>query len=226
MSDQTGPSELEIRKVRLEERRHRAEIAKWLIIAVGAAVSFAVIDVGRLRLEQFRVRAENDRELLAAYLTATESPQPDVWKRKLNILGTFSDDQRIRNWADGELKFIDEFAALDALYRETLKVASELVARRDLADAQRQAARIRYEQLYWADLPFAGESGAVIGAMVIFRNKLLEVEAAPQEESNWIDLNIALIQLSKALRESHKELAQNLAANTKVDGPTQNGPLR
>ena len=89
--------------------------------------SFYVIDYGKLTLEQYRVRADGQRQLLEAYLKATESPEPDVWKRKLHILENFADDDHMRQWAQAELKYIQEFAGLDALYRETLKVASQLV---------------------------------------------------------------------------------------------------
>src|SRR5262245_36218721 len=110
------------------------EIAKWIIVALGAVVSFYVIDVGKLRLEEFRSRAENQRSLLTAYLNATEAVQPDVWKRKLRVLQTFSDDARIREWAGQELEYIQNFAALDALYVETMRVAAQLVSRSSVKD--------------------------------------------------------------------------------------------
>jgi len=125
--DEAAQMALELRKVRLEEWRFMGEIAKWLIAGVAAVVSFYVIDFGKLKLEEFKSRAENQRQLLQAYLSATESVQPDVWKRKLRVLQTYSDDDRIRKWAGGELQFIEQYAELNALYRETLKVASQLV---------------------------------------------------------------------------------------------------
>src|ERR1700752_856463 len=158
MSDTGRAPDLEHQKLKLDEARHRTEIIKWIVVAVGAIISFWVIDLGRLRLEEFRSHAEDRRALLQAYLTATESVQPDVWKRKLRILQTLPDDQRIRTWADGELLYIEEYAAKAALYQETMKTASQLVNKESLKDLQRQAARSRYEQLYWADLPFVKES--------------------------------------------------------------------
>ena len=75
-------------KLKLERSKQRTEVLKWIVIAIGAVVSFFVIDFGRLQLEKFQATAKNERELLAAYLTATKSVQPEVWKRKLQILKT------------------------------------------------------------------------------------------------------------------------------------------
>jgi len=194
--------DLELLKFRLEKARYRTDILKWIVIAIGAIVSFAVIDYGKLRLEQFRVVADNQRQLLDAYLRTTESVQPDVWKRKLHVLENFADDERMRQWAQRELRYIESFAALDALYRETLKVASQLVERGRLNDPERIRARVRYNQLYWADLPYAGESQAVISTMIAFRDQLMAAERAPTDKQAWENLNGRLIGLSKALRES------------------------
>jgi hypothetical protein len=202
MSDIDDHIGLEHRRLKLEESRFRSDVVKWAIVALGAVVSFYVIDVGKLRLEEFRSRAENQRALLQSYLTATESVQPDIWKRKLRVLQTFSDDQRIRTWAGDELVYIENFAALDALYRETLKVASQLVSQDTIKDPQRQVVRARYEQLYWADLPFAKESDAVAQSMVAFRTSLVKAEENPKNTEAWHDLDISLITLSQALRDS------------------------
>jgi hypothetical protein len=188
------------------------EIAKWIIVAVGAVVSFYVIDLGKLRLEEFRSRAENQRSLLTAYLNATEAVQPDVWKRKLRVLQTFSDDARIREWAAQELEYIENFAALDALYVEAMKVAAQLVSRTSLKDPKRDAIRARYEQLYWADLPFYKESKEVESAMVAFRSALEMAEANPASASAWQELNGAMIKLSGALRESQHSRSANQPA--------------
>ena len=191
----------EQKRMKLEELRLRYEVLKWALVAIGAIVSFYVIDVGKLRLEEFRSRADNQRALLQSYLGATESVQPDVWKRKLRVLQTFSDDQNIRAWAGEELKYIENFAALDALQRETLKVASQLVSAGSLLDPQRKVVRARYEQLYWADLPFAKESGSVAQAMIAFRTALVEAELNPKNPDAWQNLEIKLFQLSVALRD-------------------------
>ena len=94
---------------------------------MGAVISFVVVDVGKLWLEQFRAAAEDRRELLNSYLKATEAPDPEVWKRKLKLILSFSADKDTQSWARRELDYIEEFAELETLYRETLKVASQLV---------------------------------------------------------------------------------------------------
>lgn len=196
---------LELAKLKLEQARYRADVLKWIVVAVGAVISFAVIDYGKLRLEQFKATAENQRELLNAYLRATESPEPDVWKRKLQLIKTVTEDRPTVEWVDKELKYINEYAALDALYRETLKVVSQLVEPSRLAEPERVQARARYNQLYWADLPFAGESQDVITAMIKFRNQLLIAEESGADlnrREEWILLNSKLLDLSNALRES------------------------
>jgi hypothetical protein len=194
--------DLERLKFDLERSRYRMDVLKWVVLAVGAVVSFWVIDLGKLQLEKFRVRADNQRQLLEAYLKATESAQPDIWRRKLHILENFADDEHMRQWAQAELKYIQDFAGLDALYRETLKVASQLVEPTRLNTPERVQARIRYNQLYWADLPFARESPEVAGAMVSFREQLLIAERAPADPGAWNDLNRRLINLSTVLRDA------------------------
>lgn len=197
-----GAADLELRKFLLERARYRTDLLKWIVVAIGAIASFAVIDYGKLRLEQFRVTSDSQRQLLEAYLKATESPEPDVWKRKLHVLYSFADDDRLRRWAQEQFEYIDSFAALDALYRETLKVASQLVEPGRLNNPERVTARVRFDQLYWADLPFAGEHQAVIEGMIAFRNQLLAAEAATGDSQAWSALNGRLIALSKALKDS------------------------
>jgi hypothetical protein len=89
-----------------------------------------------------------------------------------------------------------------------VQVAAQLTQRTALGTAERTRARARYEQLYWADLPFAGESAPVIGVMRRFREKLLEAEAAPDDQTTWNELNTALIELARVLSEetpAHQE---------------------
>jgi hypothetical protein len=202
MSDTANQDSLELRKLRLEERRYLADIVKWVIIAVGTVISFYVIDVGKLNLEKFKASAENQRLLLKEYLTATETVQPEVWKRKLHVLANYSDDPHIRSWSEAQLRYIQDYAGKDALYRETLKVASQLVHWPSSKDPQRELARNRFEQLYWADLPFAKEDGPVVDGMVKFRELLLLAEANPNKPGRWADLDIALIHLAQALQQS------------------------
>src|SRR5437867_1486943 len=110
MSSTPNPDTLELRRLRLEERRYLSEILKWVIVAAGAVISFYVIDVGKLRLEEFRTRAEYQRSLLKEYLTATETAQPEVWKRKLHVLATYSNDNQIRSWAKEQSKYVEDYA--------------------------------------------------------------------------------------------------------------------
>lgn len=196
---------LEVRKFQLERARYRADVLKWVVVAVGAVISFAVIDYGKLQLEKFRAEAENQRELLKAYLKATESPEPEVWKRKLKLILNSTYDDKTTAWAEAELTYINNFAALDALYRETLKVASQLIDPKRLNEPDRAQARARFDQLYWADLPYAGESDQVISAMIEFRNQLIVAENAGSSvegREQWEKLNRNLIGLSSALRQS------------------------
>lgn len=201
-----GTTNMEYEKLQLEQARYRIEILKWVVVAVGAVISFAVLDFGKLRLEQFRAKAENQRQLLNAYLVATEAPEPDIWRRKLHLIRNSTSDAQTTKWADAELNYINNFAALDTLYRETLKVASQLVEPSRMNEPERVQARARYNQLYWADLPYAGESPDVIKAMIAFRKQLLIAEKSAMAEGvvaqPWEELNDRLIDLSKALRKS------------------------
>jgi hypothetical protein len=207
---------VEIEKLRLEQARYRSDLLKWVVVAIGAVISFAVIDYGKLRLEQFRATAENQRELLNAYLKSTESPEPDIWRRKLRLIVHSTGDPRTNLWAQAELEYIDNFAELDTLYRETLKVASQLVEPSFINEPDRVRARARYNQLYWADLPYAGESEEVIKAMIAFRNQLIIAETKgvdSEGHKEWEELNRRLIQLSKALRESSPYKTLNSTEN-------------
>lgn len=203
MADETQDSKkLDHLQYRLEVARFRAELGKWAILAVGAVVSFYLLDLGKLNLEQARFRAETKRQLLDAYFRASESPQPEVWKRKLYILENIADDESTKKWAHRELEFVREFAELNTLYRETLNTACQLTDRRRLKEPARIRARARYEQLYWADLPFAKESQEVESAMVEFRSRLIEAENSPDDAVRWDELNSHLLRLSRALRNS------------------------
>lgn len=206
MDSPNATLELEVEKLRLEKARHQSDIVKWVIIATGAVISFAVIDYGKLKLEQFRATSQNQRELLNSYLRATESPEPDVWKRKLHLILSSSSDSQTTKWAKRELDYIDNFAALDALYRETLKVASQLVEPSRINEPDRIQARARFNQLYWADLPFAGESPGVIDAMIGFRDQLIAAETSSSDTVQWEALNGKLIKLSQALRDATRLL--------------------
>src|SRR5262250_188044 len=102
--------DLERRKFELERSRYLMDVLRWIVVAVGAVASFYVIDLGKLRLERAQATADNQRQLLEAYLKATESAEPEVWKRKLGVLLKFGDDERTKQWAREELNYIDTFA--------------------------------------------------------------------------------------------------------------------
>ncbi len=207
------PVSLEVERLRLEQSRYRMEIVKWIIIALGTVISFAVIDYGKLRLEQLRVTSQNHRELLNAYLTATDSAQPDVWKRKLHLISNMTDDQKTAQWVEEELTYIAKYAELNSLYRETLKIASQLVDQTRVNEPDRIQARARYNQLYWADLPYAGEDQKVAEAMVDFRKKLIAAETAGPtgRDRAWQDLYQSLLDLSDKLRKATPNDSRNPA---------------
>jgi hypothetical protein len=196
---------LETAKLQLERDRYRAEIVKWIVVAIGAAVSFAVIDYGKLRLERARLASDNQLKFIEAYSKATEAAEPEIWKRKLEVLQLFATDDHVRAWARNQLDYIDEFAALDALYRETLRTASQLVDPSTVKDPDRPKARRRFEQLYWADLPFAGESTEVESGMVAFRKGLVAAEQTPTDVEAWTDLNSLLIKLSGTFKQATRK---------------------
>jgi hypothetical protein len=210
LNAETKPSDahetnLEILKLDLERDRYRAEIIKWIVLAIGAAVSFAVIDYGKLRLERARLASDNQFKFIEAYTKAMESAEPEIWKRRLDVLHLFATDDKVRGWATNQLNYIDRFAALDALYRETVKTASQLVDRSTVNDPERMKARRRFEQLYWADLPFAGESSEVESGMVAFRDGLVAAEQAPKDVAAWNNLNSLLIKLSKIFKGATRQ---------------------
>src|SRR5687768_10156434 len=107
--DQAHSQKMDLLKYELEQSRFRAETVKWIAIAVGAVASFAVIDYGKLRLEQFRTNADIEHQMLEAYFKATESAQPDVWRRKLQVLLYSSQDPQIVRWVETELFRIKSF---------------------------------------------------------------------------------------------------------------------
>jgi hypothetical protein len=198
-------SNLEVLKFRLERARFRSEIVKWIVVAAGVAVSFAIIDYGKLRLERMRLASDNQLRFIEAYSRATDAAEPEIWKRKLDVLQLFATDDKVRSWAVHQLDYIDTFAALDTLYRETLKTASQLVDPATLNDPERMKARRRFEQLYWADLPFAGESSEVASKMIDFRNGLIAAEKTSSAGEAWPELNSLLIQLSETLRQATRK---------------------
>ena len=194
---------LESEKLSLEKSKHRIELIKWLLIALGAVASFWVIDYGKLKLEKYRAQSQNERELLMSYLTAMESEKPEIWRRKIQFLMQYSSDSRIKAFSQNQIEYINKYAELDALYRETLKVASKISIKDGYSPEERREEIQRFEQLYWAELPLAGESDAVSIAMVDFRKKLhLTGQNNDLEEAYWNKINLSLLELATAIRSS------------------------
>ncbi|CDT96217.1 hypothetical protein VDIAB_290006 [Vibrio diabolicus] len=194
---------LELRKLSLEKTRLRVELMKWMFIAFGAVASFWIIDIGKLKLEQYRAQSQNERELLISYLGAMESERPEVWRRKIQFLMQYSNDSRIKSFSHNQIEYINKYAELGALYRETLKVASMLSVRDSLTQSERGKKIQKFEQLYWAELPLAGESESVSKAMIKFRKQLYSTYNDSKSESEyWKHLNVSLLELATAIRSS------------------------
>ena len=181
------------------------ELLKWAVAAFGAMVSFFIIDLGRLNLEKYKTKTQKEQSLLNSYLLATETPDPDLWLRKLRLIKMFSTDSQILEWASGEEKFIKEQSALIELYKETVKVTSILANRKTYNTPDWIEASKRYYQLYWADLPYYGESQPVISTMMEFKKQFDKIENDRTTEQ-WEAMNIALIELAETLREETKKL--------------------
>ena len=49
----TFEQSLELEKLKIEKIQARNELIKWALIAVGAIISFYIIDLGKLRIEKF-----------------------------------------------------------------------------------------------------------------------------------------------------------------------------
>ncbi|GAA3653695.1 hypothetical protein [Flavivirga jejuensis] len=180
-------------------------LLKWVVAAIGAVATFFVIDIGKLKLEKYKAKTQKEQSLLNSYLQATETPDPDLWLRKLRLIKIFSTDSHILEWASGEEKFIKEQSALIELYRETVKVTSILANRNTYNTPDWIEASKRYYQLYWADLPYYGESQPVISTMIEFKKKFDKIENDSDVEQ-WRAMNIALIKLAKTLKEETKKL--------------------
>ncbi|MGV8986417.1 MAG: hypothetical protein ACOH2H_09055 [Cypionkella sp.] len=168
-------------------------------MAIGAAISFLVIDYGRLQLERFRVSAENERALLNAYLLASDTQNPDLWLRKLELIQTLSIDPALKDWAGREITYVKNCSAKAVIYQETLRVAASLLDPQT-EPTERAAAQRRFEQLYWADLPYVHEGPGVAGAMVHFREAFVAAGSSPAADG-LTALNVAMINLGKALSD-------------------------
>ncbi len=199
-------NEKEIAELALENRKLFFEIIKWTILSLGVVISFWIIDVGKLQLEEKRASNENKKNLLNAYLEATETPDPDLWLRKLRLIKALSDKNvtDMKSWATQEEKYIKEVSALVVLYQETMKVASVLSNRDQFQADEWKKSRNRFYELYHGDLVFFGESKKVEDAMVKFKKSFEAITKSKQK--NWDGLDQELLMLVITLSEETEKL--------------------
>ena len=207
---------LDLLKLDLEKSRLKLDVFKWIIVVVGAIASFWVIDVGRLKLEEFKVTAENERALLNAYLLASETTQPEVWVRKLQVISTLSTNPDLRSWAVGQLSYVRKCSAKESIYQDALRTAAALVHPAGKIESDVVAARQRFEELFWADLPYVGESKEVVDAMVSFRMALIAAESGPASGSDpAVGVNSAMLVLAAALSKDNPQNDPKCTASDK-----------
>ena len=207
---------LDLLKLDLEKSRLKLDVVKWFIVVVGAIVSFWVIDVGRLKLEEFKATAENERALLNAYLLASETTQPEVWVRKLQVISTLSTNPDLRSWAVGQLSYVRKCSAKESIYQDALRTAAALVHPAGKIESDVVAARQRFEELFWADLPYVGESKEVVDAMVSFRMALIAAESGPASGSDpAVGVNSAMLVLAAALSKDNPQNDPKCTASDK-----------
>jgi hypothetical protein len=195
---ETQKLKLERDKLALERRKLDLELYKWIVVAIGAVISFAVVDFGKLKIEEFRETSKHERELLSSYLKAIESPKPEIWKRKLQFIKSFTKDDNILAWAKEQLTFFGNLGTKESLYGEALETARKLSG----PGTRDEKLWTRFEELYWSELPFVGESSDMVNAMVRFRKALVSAHAAPEidSEEEWSQVKRALIQLTRTVK--------------------------
>jgi hypothetical protein len=189
----------------LEKLKLKFQILKWILIAIATVFTFWVIDVGKLNIEKFKAHTRHEEKLLDAYILATKSSDPEEWKRKLNLLSHFSKDSSIIKWTQKEKVYIYEKAPLLTVYKETVRVCSIVANRQLYASDEWNNALKRYYQLYWADLPFYGETQNIIEVMISFKSELDKIESKEDIEQ-WKNLDYALIELSEVFKEEYIKL--------------------
>lgn len=205
IEDLTFEQKVEYQKLKNERFKSYVELSKWIIISVGAVISFLVIDIGNLKVAEFKADTAHEENLLESYLESAKTANPDLWTRKLRLIREFSNDSVIINWAVKEEEYIKNKAALLSLYKETVSVSS-ILANENLYETEEwKKASKRYYQLYWAELPFYGETKPVIIKMIKFKNKLdsLKINEKPDK---WREMNNALHALSTALKKESQLL--------------------
>lgn len=199
-------TEKEIAEIALEYGKLIFAAIKWAIIAVGVVISFWIIDVGKLKLEKQKAVNLNKQNLLNTYLQATETPNPDLWLRKLRLIKALSDNDMtdMKSWAEKEEKYIKEVSALVVLYQETVKVASVLSNRDQYLSDEWKKARNRFYELYHGDLVFYNETDTVETAMVQFKKQLESIR--PDEDKSWDIMDQELLSLVVVLSQESEKL--------------------
>lgn len=201
----TFEQKMEYEKLMTERLKARNELIKWVLIAIGAIISFWIIDIGKLKLEKLNAESIRQQKLLDSYLTATEASNPDLWKRKLKLIKNFAKDSLIAEWTRNELAFIKEKAALLSLYKETVNVASIIANRETFRTPEWNNATKRFYQLYWADLPFYGESDTVISRMIAFKTQL-DAIGDGTDPYKWKLMDLEVIRLSGTMKSESAKL--------------------
>ncbi|WP_109300705.1 hypothetical protein [Aquimarina sp. AU474] len=208
VEDLTFDQKVEFQKLKNDRFKSIVEIIKWGLISIGAIVSFLIIDIGNLNIEKFRADSSHEESLLNSYLESTKTANPDLWRRKLRFISKFSSDTIITDWAIKEEGYVKNKAGLLALYKETVGICS-IVANRSLYGTEEwKKASKRYYQLYWAELPFYGETQPVIEAMINFKSHLEQITNTTEVEK-WQKMDLALIKLSDILKKESKILEEN-----------------
>ena len=207
--DLTFEQKLEYEKLMTDRLKTRNELIKWALIAVGAIISFWIIDIGKLKLEKLNAESIRQQKLLDSYLTATEASNPDLWKRKLKLIKNFAKDSIIAEWTTKELVFIKEKAALLSFYKETINVASVIANKETFRTPEWHTATKRFYQLYWAELPFYGESDTVIVRMKSFKAQL-DAIGDGTDSYQWRLMDNEVILLSKIMKLESARLAPDI----------------
>jgi len=180
------------------ESKDIIDLIKWAIVGVCAIISFIVIDIGRLNIENAKFEADRRQKLLESYLASTETSDPLVWRRKLQIVSRLGDYDMCA-FAVAQLQFIDEHEARNALYREAVSVAGRLIDTQIYGQPEWYQRKSRLNQLYYGELPLAKLSDDVRTSMDNYFEKLKAAEDHHPSLDGWKDAGIALAELSKAV---------------------------
>ena len=190
------------------DRKDLVDLIKWVIVGVCAIVSFVVIDVGRLNIENAKFEAERRQKLLESYLASTETSDPLVWRRKLQIVSRLGDYDMCA-FAVAQLQFIDEHEARNSLYREAVALAGQLIDTQIYGQPEWYQRKSRLNQLYYGELPLARLNNEVRAAMENYFEKLKAAEDHHPSTDGWKDAGMALAELSKTVAKDMPKDSQS-----------------